>query len=240
MAPEEARQHPQFSTPVRVMLLLIMAAILTTAVFFWKDLETWLRAAGTQGLAAFAGVFIVLSSCCFPVSLMGFTAGYIYGPVQGYAVLAISVLASGSLMFMLGRSSLRGLVADRLTRDRRLAALQHMAAGRALRLNLLARLSPFNYGLVCYTLAAGPTGWRDYLLGLTAALPSLVIQVAVGVVARRGLAPETMGPWRIVGTIVAVGALLALGWQISRMARQAWQTSAQEHEGGRLHDEPRD
>lgn len=240
MVPVEPRPHPQLSATARVILLVIMAAILTTAIVFWTDLETWLRSAGNSGLAVFAGVLLVLSSCCFPVSLLGFTAGYVYGPVQGYGVLAVSVLASGSLMFGLGRSSLRGLVADRLARDRRLAVLQDMAAGRALRLNLLARLSPFNYGLVCYTLAAGPTGWRDYLLGLSATLPGLAIQVAVGVVARRGFAPEAVGPWRVVGTIIGVGALLVLGWQISRMARQAWQTAAREQEEERLHDQRRD
>jgi uncharacterized membrane protein YdjX (TVP38/TMEM64 family) len=107
-----------------------------------------------------------------------------------------------------------------------------MAAERSLRLNVLARLSPFNYGLVCYTLAAGPTRARDYVLGLVAALPSLAIQVAVGVLARRGLDQDSMGTWRLVGTAVGLAALVALGWQVSRMARRAWRQAIAEQEGG--------
>ncbi|RKZ14513.1 hypothetical protein DRQ50_08860 [bacterium] len=236
MAQQDQHQTGQLPLPVRLATLVAMVGILAAAIVNWSEIEAWLAAAGNGGLAVFSGVFIILTSCCFPVSMLGFTAGYIYDPLPAFGVLVSSVLVSGSFMFMLGRSSLRSVVARLLARDPRLSAMQHMAAKQALRLNLLARLSPFNYGLVCYTLAAGPTRWREYLLGLVAAVPSLAIQVAVGRVARQGLDAKTLGPWQLVGTIVGIGSLLALGWQVSRMARQAWQKTADEGQGGDGHD----
>lgn len=210
----------------RGLVLLAMAGVLAVAVLRWSDMEAWLQGSGMAGAAAFAALFVVLTACCFPVSVLGFTAGYVYGPWLGFGILAVGVYASGFLMLMLGRYLLRDFVAGLAGRDRRLAVLSDLAAERALRLNLLARLSPFNYGLVCYTLASGPTRARDYLPGLLATLPSLALQVAVGVLVRRGLDPAGMGPWQLVGTVAGVAALLVLGWQISRMARQAWRQAA--------------
>jgi uncharacterized membrane protein YdjX (TVP38/TMEM64 family) len=205
-----------------------MTVILVLAVRNWSALRTWLDAAGPEGAAAFVGVFVVLTACCFPVSVFGFTAGFIYGPLLGYALLLVAIPVSGGVMYLLGRSGLRDVVRRLVGRDRRLRILEEMAGRRALRLNLLARLSPFNYGIVCYTLAAGRSGWRNYMLGLLGTLPSLALQVAAGVLARNGVSEGAPAGWRLAATVLGVVALLALGWQVSRLARRAWQESAAE------------
>ena len=213
----------------RIAVALLMGATLALAILRWSDLEGWLQSAGTGGALVFVGVFILLTVCCFPVSVFGFTAGFIYGPILGFLLLLVSVPMAASVMFSLGRSALRGFVLRQVGRDRRLMILERMASRQALRLNVLARLSPFNYGIVCYTLAAGRTGWRDYLLGLMGTLPSMVLQVAAGVLARQGLSGGETDGWRIGATALGVAALLALGWQVSRLARRAWQEAAVAH-----------
>ena len=47
-------------------------------------------------------------------------------------------------------------------------------------MNLLTRLSPFNYGLASYTLASGATPFRAYLFGLLGTLPSMTAHVLLG------------------------------------------------------------
>jgi uncharacterized membrane protein YdjX (TVP38/TMEM64 family) len=214
--------------------ILLLALVLVAAILRWPAIEAWLRAAGPTGALAFVGVFVVVTVACFPVSVLGFTAGYVYGPVAGYGLLLVALPVAGSVMFALGRSGLRASVQRLTGKDRRLRILERMAARQALRLNLLARLSPFNFGLVCYTLASGRTGWRDYLLGLLGTLPSLAVQVMVGVLARRGVTGGGTDAWRLGVTVLGVGALLLLGWQVSRLARRAWQEAA----AGESVDEP--
>ena len=133
-------------------------------------------------------------------------------------------------MFVLGRSVFRRPIRRWVEARPRLRALEETAANSALRLNVLARLSPFNFGLVCYTLAAGSTTARAYLFGLVGALPSMAVHVLVGSLVRstgRALGAGD-GPTglEIGATIVAIVALLALGWQVGRIARQAWRRAA--------------
>ncbi len=74
------------------------------------------------------------------------------------------------------RGRIRNLIATRP----KLAAIDRLAGEKSLRLNALTRLSPFNYGLACYTLAAGRTSLRAYMIGNLATVPSIVLQVWLG------------------------------------------------------------
>ncbi len=215
-----SRRLPQ----ILVLALLLGAAVLAGGR--WSAVEARLAEAGGAGVLPFAAAFVVLVMGCFPVSVLGFTAGAVYGPVGGFLVVVPAVAAGGAAMFALGRSLLRGPIRRRAAAHPRWRALEDLAAAKALRLNILARLSPFNYGLVCYTLAAGSTPWRSYMLGLLGTLPSLVVHVLVGSLVRSGgasLQREAGSPrlqfWL---TAAAAAALLLLAWQLGRLGLAAW------------------
>ena len=129
-------------------------------------------------------------------------------------------------MFGLGRSLLRSRIKAFLATRARLAAVDRMVGERAVRLNLLARLSPLNYGLVCYTLASGRSTFAAYLVGLLGNAPSMAAQIWVGGVARQ---TGHMGAGDLEGSrqrliIMGVGLVFfgLLSWQISRMVQSAW------------------
>lgn len=207
---------------VRILGLLLMLALAAAAFVHRDELRVILVEAGPRGAAWFAAAILLLVTGCFPVSALGFTAGALYGPWQGLAVLVPGVLGGGALMLGLGRSVLREPIRRRLAAHPRLAAFDRIAGRRGLRLNLLARLAPFNFGLVCYGLAAGGGSARHYLLGLLGALPSLVGHVTVGALVAAGATDGEAGPVRTAAGALAIAAVLALGWQVGRMARAAW------------------
>ncbi|PIE76187.1 hypothetical protein CSA17_03575 [bacterium DOLJORAL78_65_58] len=103
--------------------------------------------------------------------------------------------------------------------------MEHLAARQAVRLNLLARLSPINFGVVSYTLASGRSSYRAYCMGLLATLPSILLQVWIGVLVTRGgslLATEgRVGVLRLAGLAVGILFLGLLSWQVARLVRQA-------------------
>lgn len=211
---------------MRLLLLLALVAVAVVAAGRWPVIEDWVAARGAMGAAAFAGLFVVLTVGCFPVSVLGVTAGVLYGPWYGLAVVYLSAYLSGVIMFALGRSVLAHWVTGLVARNARLRGLEAEVANNALRLNVLARLSPFNYGLVCYTLAAGRTTWPVYLLGLLAAVPSMAAQVWVGHLirlAREGVVSESgVDVARTVGAVVGAVALALLLWQTGRIVRRSW------------------
>lgn len=201
----------------------------------WSVVEGALQDMGTAAYAAYGGLFVGLTSLCFPVSVLGVSAGLLFGPWLGFGLAFVSVIASGAVMFALGRSLLRGRIQQMLAGKPRLAAVDRMVGRRAVRLNLLARLSPLNYGLVCYTLAAGRSDFRSYLIGLAATAPSIVAQVWVGVVARQtgrigsGSEGPSLGGW--IGLAVGLVFFVLLGWQVRRLVQTAWQEMEEEADG---------
>ncbi len=211
--------------PTWLLLLAGITLVATRGAAWWPDLRDSISQSGPQAYFLFAAVFVGLTSLCFPVSVLGFTAGALYGPWLGLALLYPAGLVSGSLIFVLAKSVLRGVVIRLVQRDPRLATLERLAERRALRLNILARLSPINYGIVSYALGSGKSGFGAYFLGMLVILPSMAMQVWVGALAGHGgemMAGEGEGgTLRLIGLVVGVLFLLLLGWQIGRMVRQA-------------------
>lgn len=222
-------QLRQIQRSLRILtgLLLLTGVILvaTQGATWWPELKAQISDTGSSGFLLFLAVFVGLTALCFPVSVLGFTAGAVYGPWLGLALLFPAGLISGSLIFVLGKSALRGVVHSLVARDRRLAAMEKLASYQAVRLNVLARLSPINYGLVSYALAAGKSGFGSYFVGLLAILPSMALQVWVGALAGGGgdlLAGEgTQDRLRLVGLAVGILFLVILTWQVGRLFRQA-------------------
>lgn len=216
----------------RVLPLVGVGIILTLALLArdgWPALETYLKEQGSTGYAVFLGAFVGLTSVCFPVSALGFSAGLLYGPWIGLGLVFGGGLVSGSLMFLIGRVLFRSSIKGWVARNPKLAAVDRLAVDQALKLNIMARLSPLNYGLVCYTLASGRTGWWAYLGGLGAILPSMVAQTWLGSLARQTAQAATGGQTasRVEMAMIGVGLtfFLILSWQIGRMIRQAWQAA---------------
>ncbi len=219
--------------PQRLVRILVLVLLLTAAGWVaahWSGVEARLAAAGNAGVLPFAAAFVLLTMGCFPVSVLGFTAGAVYGPGPGFLLVVPAVACGGLLMFLLGRSVLREPIRRRIAARPRWQALDDLAAAKALRINLLARLSPFNYGLVCYTLAAGRTPLRVYLLGLVGTLPSLAAHVLIGSIVRQGgaAAGDGAGSSRLqwAGSALAVAALLVLAWILGRLSLTAWRQAA--------------
>lgn len=180
--------------PAVVIILLIVFG--RAAGGYWPQVQETVTSLGTLGYAVFVAAWVVLATACFPVSVLGFSAGLLFGPVLGFGLVLVSGLLAGSLMFWLGRALLRQRIRELVSTRPRLAAVDRLAGRKALRLNILTRLSPLNYGLACYTLASGKTAFGTYFLGMFGIAPSAVAQIWFGNIARQaGQAATGEGGW---------------------------------------------
>lgn len=215
----------QFAAPLVVVAVLIVCGRWLGS--YWPEIEGFIQGLGTGGRFMFVAVFVVLTPLGFPVSVLGFSAGLLYGPWLGLGLLFPAGVLSGALMYWLAHGLMRKRIRQLVESKPRLAAFDRAAGRQSLRLNFLTRLSPLNYGLACYTLASGRSTLRVYLVGLLAILPSMVAQVWLGSLARHagrtaGDAGQSGDPrvWFLVVGLVFFGILT---WQLGRLARRAMQ-----------------
>jgi uncharacterized membrane protein YdjX (TVP38/TMEM64 family) len=209
--------------PVVLLIVLIVAGRLAGAS--WPRIETAVAGMGETGYAVFVLAWVLLATACFPVSVLGVSAGLLFGPVLGFGLVVVAGFIAALLMFWLGRVLLRGRIRRLISTRPRLAAVDRMAGSKALRLNLLTRLSPLNYGLACYTLAAGRTSFRTYLAGTLGLMPSAMAQVWFGSIAREAGQAAAGEGWSTTKTLILAGGVVfftVLTVVIGRMIRQAW------------------
>lgn len=209
--------------PVAVLVLLIVVG--RFAGRYWPEIEATVASLGFSGYVLFATAWALLSITFFPVSVMGVSAGALFGPWVGMAIVFPAGLAGGSAMFWLGRGLLRGRIRKMIATRPKLAAVDRLAGEQALKLNALTRLSPLNFGLASYTLAAGSTSYKAYFWGMFATLPSMMAQVWFGSLAREAARPtgeDGFSAGRMAVMIAGLLFFLGLTWMVGRMIKQAW------------------
>ncbi len=206
------------------LVLTALAAAAHLANSRWPDWPARLAALGPWRPAIYVALWLLAVPCGFPAAGLGLTSGFLFGTVGGAAGATGGLLVSGLVMFGLGRRWLRPRVARLTAAQPRLARLEREAAAGGLGLHLVARLSPLNYALTSYTLAAGGAPLRTYAAGLAGALPGLWAYVWLGAAAARGArGSDAPGSLKLVLLIVGGLGLLGLGYVLARLARRAWQ-----------------
>jgi uncharacterized membrane protein YdjX (TVP38/TMEM64 family) len=214
------------------LLLAALAVAARLAAPQWQAWQDRLEALGPLAPAAYLLLWLALVTCGFPAAVLGLVGGAVFGPWRGAALAVAGLFGAGFLMHTLGRRWLRPRVAGLLAGHARLAALDRAAASGGIRLHLLARLSPLNYALVSYTLAAGGAPLRAYVPGLVGGVPGLLAYVWLGSAAGSGLrGPDGGGTMRLVVLLVGAASLLLLGVLVGRALHRA--TGTPEGDAGR-------
>ena len=209
--------------------VLIGAAVVVGAAIllreYFGDLEAWLEGLGAVAPLAYLAIYALAAPLFFPVSVLGFLAGALFGFWQGTLVLVIGGLVAAGIMYVLDRWLVAARIRDLAGRRPRFARFLALAEEDSLKLMILLRLSPLNYGLVCYLLGAAQVRFLPYLLASAFVLPSAALQAWVGYTARevgrRSLAGDTLGVWQWVLAAVGILAAVVLTILLGRMARRA-------------------
>jgi uncharacterized membrane protein YdjX (TVP38/TMEM64 family) len=218
-APTGAPLWRQLLAPVAVLAVLVVAGRLLGAR--WPEIESAIAGMGIRGRGLFVVVTGILAAGCFPIAGLSLSAGALFGPWLGLALVASGGFLGSALMYVLARGMLRARIREAVAGNARLAALDRLVGERAVRLNLLTRLSPLNFGLACYTLAAGRSGGRAYAVGVLGAVPGMAAYAWLGFLARRAGGGVGDGQ-RLLMLAVGIGFSVLLGWLLTRMVRRAW------------------
>ena len=160
-----------------------IAAVVLLPVGVWmRQLVEWTRGAGAIGVATFAGAYVLATILLLPASILTLGAGLAYGPVPGTLLVSPVSVVAATLAFLLGRTSARQWIAERVGRDARFAAIDAAIGREGFKIVLLLRLSPvFPFSILNYALGLTRVRLRDYVLAsFIGMLPGTFMYVYLG------------------------------------------------------------
>jgi len=138
--------------------LFVLAAIAATVVAYFVPLLDWIAQAqirietwGAWGPVVYVLLYIMFTLCLIPGSALTFTAGLLYGAVNGAAISLTASTVAAMFAFLVSRYLARGAVANRFSASPRFRALDRAVGRDAWKIVILMRLSPaFPYVLLNY------------------------------------------------------------------------------------------
>ncbi len=147
-------------------MLALGAALLLLPVADWLlAMVGWVRGAGALGVVVFFAIYVVAVVAFLPGSVLTLGAGFVWGPLGGFAVVSPASVLGATIAFLLGRTLLRGRVEAWVGDDPRFRAVDAAVARQGLLIVLLLRLSPiFPFVLLNYALGLTRVRAGHYVL----------------------------------------------------------------------------
>lgn len=223
---------------LRLSLVLAVVLILLLSARQWLDRETLAHALSrVQSLgnwgAVILSLFYILACVLFlPGSILTLAAGFLFGIVKGYVVVAVGSVLGAAAAFWIGRTVGREWVRRKVEDNAKFAAIDRAVAQRGFKIVLLTRLSPaFPFNLLNFAYGVTGVTFRDYFwasaLGMA---PGTVMYVYIGS-AMKNLAEVFSGstaPSALQNVIYALGlaATIAVTVLITKIARRALNEAA--------------
>jgi uncharacterized membrane protein YdjX (TVP38/TMEM64 family) len=207
--------------PIHFRLRALSLVVIFLLVAWWSghrlapiflDFVAHVQQYGAAAPIAFVVVFAAAVVALIPSSILTFAGGAVFGLARG-VVFALAGSMLGSLTaFLLGRHIARRIVARRLERMPRFAAIDRAVCAQGRRIVFLLRLSPFapfnflNYALGLTTLSVG-----DFLLASLGMVPGTLVYSYAGKIAHEALAiaGKTQEPRHASYYAVLVAGLIA-------------------------------
>ncbi len=196
------------------------------------DPTTWLEAAvpllrSPLGAVLFVPLYALWVTLLLPGVWASMLAGALYGTWWGSVVVFVGASLGALLVFLLGRTWLRGWALRRLEGAPKLRAVEQAVSREGLRLVLLTRLSPaFPFSLLNLAYGLSEVSWRDYTIGLVGILPGTILFCGLGALAGDVARFHTVlsgqaDPLTWLVRLLGIVATLAVVWLVNRVARDA-------------------
>jgi uncharacterized membrane protein YdjX (TVP38/TMEM64 family) len=196
------------------------------------DPTHWLEAAvpllrSPLGALLFIPLYALWVTLLLPGVWASMLAGALYGTWWGSGLVFVGASLGALLVFLLGRTWLRGWARRRLDAAPKLRAVEQAVSREGLRLVLLTRLSPaFPFSLLNLAYGLSDVSWRDYTIGLIGILPGTILFCGLGALAGdvarfSSVLSGDADPLTWAVRLIGLAATLGVVWLINRVAREA-------------------
>lgn len=156
---------------------------------------------GTLGIAYFGVAYCVAEILAIPAIPLTASAGYLFGPVKGTAIVLLSASVAAGVSFQIGRTLLRDYVENILQDYPKFAKIDKAIGKEGFKLMLLLRLSPiFPFALSNYLYGASSINFPAFFGGtLLGFAPGTLAYVYTGYVGKAltGEMGSDVYPWYV-------------------------------------------
>lgn len=200
-----------------------------------SQIESWITSLGYWGVLAFIVLFVVLTSCLLPDSVLCIIAGALFGFGWGLVAVVAGSLLSASVQYLLAQKLLRHRIENKIQNNPSLCAIQRAVKTDELRLQLLLRCTPLNPATISYILGATGVRFQKFILACLALTPGLALEVYFGHLGKHA-ARAAGSDSSLTHNLMLAGVLLAglvVMYFISKMARTAIARAVAEAEAER-------
>ena len=219
-------------------VLLLAAFTLPVAQWLQSGLE-WIDDNRAISWAVFIVMYIGATVLLLPGSILTLGAGFLFGLLQGFAIVSFASVVGASLAFLIGRFFARDWVAGRLQAMPRFNALDRAIAEKGGVIVLLTRLSPvFPFNLLNYALGLTAVRFWTYVgASWVGMIPGTLLYVYLGSIASDltnlfggSDAPSPVGQWPLYVGLLATVVLTVV---ISRIAARALRENLESENDGK-------
>ena len=191
-----------------------------------QNVLNWVQSLGAASAVIFVGIYLALTVCLVPGTILTLGAGVVFGAIWGSLYTFIGATLGATAAFLIGRYLARDWVSKKIEGNSKFKAIATAVAQEGLKIVFLTRLSPvFPFVLLNYAFGVTDVSLRDYVLGCVGMIPGTVLYVYIGSLAGslatlNSSAPSTQSAqWalRAIGLIATVAVTV----YVTRLARKA-------------------
>lgn len=181
---------------------------------------------GPLGIAYFGVAYCIAEILAIPAIPLTASAGYLFGPVTGTAIVLLAASIAAGVSFMIGRTFLRDYVEGLLKEYPKFGKLDRAIGREGFKLMLLLRLSPiFPFALSNYLYGATSINFPAFFGGtLLGFAPGTIAYVYTGYVGKAltGDAGSDVYPWYVYlgGLTLFAGFLKVVADEATRVVQE--------------------
>lgn len=176
----------------------------------FQQVEAKITELGPWGYVLFSVIYIVAEILAIPAVPLSASSGYLFGLINGTAIVVLSATIAAATSFLIGRTLLRSTVEKWMEGYPKFRALDKAIADEGFKIILLLRLSPiFPFALSNYMYGLTAVDfWPYFWATLIGFFPGTLAYVYSGYVGRSLTEGQGMGgaPWYVyAGGIIGLG-----------------------------------
>jgi len=209
------------------LLALSLAVKLLPLQEWMASLLAWIQTLGPAAPAILVLVYVVACVLLVPGTIITLGAGFLFGLVEGYAVVAVGSVVGSTAAFLIGRTVARNWMSERVKDKPKFKAIDEAVGRRGLYIVFLTRLSPlFPFTLINYFYGITAVSLRDYVLASwVGMIPGTLMYVYLGTVVKDLAELAAGGGTRSAGTTYflwfGLAATVAVAVMVARVAKRA-------------------
>ncbi len=141
----------------------------------------WIESLGIASAIAFMVIYIIATVAFLPGSILTLGGGAIFGLFWGSIYVFLGATIGATLAFLVGRYLARDWISQKISGNKKFAAIDNAVGKEGLKIVFLTRLSPaFPFNLLNYSLGVTAVSLKDYVLASAGMIPGTIAYVYLG------------------------------------------------------------